>query len=277
MPKQRIRSLIPIFVGLMFIAGFFLLLPSRQANAQCGSQVSSCKNCHEVQGEDPVNNDGTAWHTAHAFGDFCYICHGGNSQSTDETTAHTGMVSPLSDIQASCMQCHPSNAQELAQVYATTLGITIGSGTTSTQVSGTPTATETVTTTVVASVPITNVLDVDDANLVNYIQRYNEIVLGEKPINWGNAILIGLICVMAVGGGGFVIMNEKLVKVSFGNTKEVEGEYPADVVELLPSITRINSSSRKTLSNVLNHPKKAEKVLGLMEAVITDEKNEEQP
>ena len=94
--------------------------------AQCGSQISSCKNCHEVQEKKPVNTDGTPWHTSHAFGDFCYICHGGNQQATDETLAHSGMVDPLSDIKASCQSCHPSDYQTKAQVYATKLGVQIG-------------------------------------------------------------------------------------------------------------------------------------------------------
>ena len=81
----------------MTTAGFFLVVTASiwlgsatPVNAQCGSQASSCKNCHEVQGEDPVNNDGTAWHPSHAFGDFCYICHAGNNQAIDKAEAHTG-------------------------------------------------------------------------------------------------------------------------------------------------------------------------------------------
>jgi hypothetical protein len=275
MPHLRIRNVIPILVGIILIASFFLLLPARQAQAQCGSQASSCKNCHEVQGKDPVNNDGTAWHTSHAFGDFCYICHAGNSQATDESEAHAGMVSPLSDIQASCMQCHPDNLQELAQVYATTLGIEIGSGETTGGVSATQAITETTNTALVANVPTTSEISIDDPNVVNYVERYNEIVLGKKPINWGNAILLGMICIVAVGGGGFIAIREKLVKISFGNTKKVEDEYPADVVDMLPSLSRINSASRKTLSQVLRNSKKAEKILELMDAVIADEKDEE--
>jgi hypothetical protein len=77
-----------------------------------------------------------------------------------------------------------------------------------------------------------------------------------------------------VGGGGLVVTREKLVNVKFGDTKKVEGEYPADVVDFLPAIAGLNSSSRKNLKNVLSNPK-AEKVLGLMDAVISDEKSEE--
>src|SRR5512140_3746255 len=98
------------------------------AEAQCGSQASSCKNCHEVQAQDPVNADGTGWHQSHAFGDFCYICHGGNNQATDETAAHQGMVAPLSDVQAACAQCHPNDLQARADVYAKILGVQVGSG-----------------------------------------------------------------------------------------------------------------------------------------------------
>ena len=86
-----------ITAGLLLILsiGFFFLLPAQKVSAQCGSQASSCKNCHETQAQDPVNNDGTAWHASHAFGDFCYLCHAGNNQATDKTAAHTGMVDPL--------------------------------------------------------------------------------------------------------------------------------------------------------------------------------------
>jgi hypothetical protein len=72
-----------------------------------------------------------------------------------------------------------------------------------------------------------------------------------------------------------VITNEKLIKVSFGETKKVEGEYPAEVVDMLPAIAKLKPNSRKSLKKVLDTPKKAEKVLGLMEAVVSEEKTEE--
>lgn len=96
--------------------------------AQCGSQVSSCKNCHEVQGQDPVNGDGKGWHIGHAFGDFCYICHAGNNQAVEKDAAHVGMVPPLADVKAACQQCHPNDLMERAQVYAITLGVDISTG-----------------------------------------------------------------------------------------------------------------------------------------------------
>jgi len=275
MPHPRIHYLIPIFLGALLIAGFFLLLNTTKTSAQCGSQASSCKNCHETQAQDPVNADGTAWHTQHAFGDYCYICHGGNSQATDKTQAHTGMVAPLSDIQAACQQCHPNDLEARAQVYATTLGVEIGSGTVpTTTVSASATAAP-VSSESAVNAPVTTALNVDDPNVVDYTQRYDEIVLGKHPVNWGNVILIGIIGMLVVGGGGFVVINEKLVKVSFGDTEKVEGEYPSDVVEMLPAIARLKSQARKSLKSILDNPKKTEKVLDLIDVVISDKETEE--
>lgn len=116
---------------------------------------------------------------------------------------------------------------------------------------------------------------VDDPNAVNYSQNYDEIVLGKKPINWGNSILMVMIGMMVVGGGGFVIRREKLVNISFGDTRKAEGEYPADVLEMLPQIAGLKIKTRKSLKNVLDHPKKADQVLDLMHAVITEKTDEE--
>jgi hypothetical protein len=248
-----------LFVGLaLVIAASFFLLTAPPANAQCGSQASSCKNCHEVQGQDPVNADGTGWHESHAFGDFCYICHAGNNQATDKAAAHEGMVSPLSDIQAACQQCHAADLDARAKVYADVLGVEVGAG--AAAVAAQPAASETF------DQPCNQII-VNDPNAVNYATNYDEIVLGKKPVNWGNMILAGMIGLMLVGGGGFVITREKLVNVKFGDTRKVEEEYPADVVELLPKIAGLKPGARKSLKSVLDN-KKADKVLDLMDSVI---------
>jgi hypothetical protein len=72
---------------------------------------------------------------------------------------------------------------------------------------------------------------------------------------------------LVVGGGGFVINREKFVNIKFGDTRKVEEEYPADVVEMLPQIAGLKSGARKALKNVLEN-KKADKVLDLMDAVV---------
>ena len=269
-----------LFAGLAIVIATGLWLASAPpASAQCGSQASSCKNCHEVQGQKSVNNDGTGWHQSHAFGDFCYICHAGNQQSTDKAAAHTGMVPPLSDVKASCQQCHPKDLDARALVYSTKLGITAGSGaapTTAPASEATPVpAAAQAPAASAAAAPVSIALVVDDPNVVDYVQRYDEIVLGQHPTNWGNVIVMVLIGLILVGGGGFVITREKLVRVSFGDTKQAEPGYPADVVDMLPGLAGLKAASRASLKNVLANPKKAEKVLGLMDAVVSDEKPEE--
>ena len=274
--------LMMIATGFLLVLGTGLWLATAQpVKAQCGSQASSCKNCHEVQAQKPVNNDGTGWHQSHAFGDFCYLCHAGNQQATDKALAHTGMVPPLSDVKASCQQCHPKDLDARAQVYATKLGIKVGNaaaapaagaGATAAPTQGAAPASAQP---AVSAAPVAVAIDVNDPNLVDYAKNYDEIVLGKKATNWGNMILIGLIGLIVVGGGGLVVTHEKLVKVTFGDTKQVDGEYPADVVDLLPAIKDLKPGGRKSLKNVLANPKKAEKVLGLMDAVVSDEKPEE--
>jgi hypothetical protein len=265
-----------LFAGLaLVIAASIFLTTASPASAQCGSQASSCKNCHEVQGEMPVNADGTSWHQSHAFGDFCYICHAGNSQATDKAAAHEGMVAPLSDVKASCQQCHVADLDARTQVYATTLGVEIGSGAapaTGGDAAAAPVAAESAPS--VASGQSCNEIVVDDPNAINYAQNYDEIVLGKKPFNWGNSILMGLIGLMLVGGGGFVVLREKLVNVKFGDTRQVEAEYPADVIEMLPQIAGLKSKARKSLKNVLDN-KKADTVLDLMDAVVSEKTDEE--
>ena len=255
--------------------------------AQCGSQVSSCKNCHEVQEKKPVNNDGTPWHTSHAFGDFCYICHGGNQQATDETAAHTGLVSPLSDVKASCQSCHPSDYQSRAQVYATKLGVQIGAGSASAasgSSNGTPVATATASAAPASSntsatpqlVAVQqSALAPNSPDLVNYVQRYNENVLGQYPINWGNVILLIMIGTLLIGGGSLVISREGLVKVSFKDTKPVEGEYPADVVEMVPQIAKLKPNPRKSLRRLLEKPDATAEVLTSIDK-LTEGKSSDQ-
>lgn len=266
--QSKNRFIIPIFIGILFlVVSAIAFLGVQPAHAQCGSQASSCKNCHEVQAKDPVNADGTGWHQSHAFGDFCYICHAGNNQATDEAAAHEGMVDPLADVQASCQQCHAADLDARAKVYADALGVTLTSGSAAPAPAATEAAPSGTDSTVSAtSTQSCNQVVVDDPNAVNYAQNYDEIVLGKKPINWGNMILLGMIGVMLVGGGGFVVTREKLINVKFGDTRKVEEEYPTDVVEMLPKIASLKADARKSLKNVLEN-NKADKVLDLMDEV----------
>ncbi len=268
--QSKTTFFIPLAAGilLLLISGI-AFIGVKPAQAQCGSQASSCKNCHEVQGQKSVNADGTGWHQSHAFGDFCYICHGGNNQAKDKAAAHQGMVSPLADVKASCQQCHAADLDARAKVYADALGVQVGSGSgaPATAVPAAAVGTESAPAAAsAAQASSCNQVAVNDPNAVNYAQNYDEIVLGKKPTNWGNMILLGMIGLLAVGGGGFVITREKLINVKFGDTRKVDEEFPADVVAMLPKIAGLKAGARKSLGNVLDS-NKAEKVLDLMDAV----------
>ncbi|GAB4471536.1 MAG: hypothetical protein Kow00124_08680 [Anaerolineae bacterium] len=127
MSAGRARLAVLAALGLFLLV---VLLWPTGVDAQCGTQASSCKNCHEVQGQAPVAEKG-AWHAEHAFGDFCEFCHAGNVTATEADAAHQGMIYPLSDVAASCSSCHPMDYQGLAAGYAETLGVEVGSGTAS--------------------------------------------------------------------------------------------------------------------------------------------------
>jgi hypothetical protein len=270
MTNHKYRIFIFSGLAILLAAVVLLLYPSADAQAQCGSQASSCKNCHEVQGKDPVNNDGTGWHQSHAFGDFCYICHAGNNQSMDEATAHTGMVPPLSDIKAACQSCHPNDLQERAQVYASALGVTLASDGSSTTGEATPPAEPSPTQTPEEVTENTAPEMVSgSSDLIDYNQRYDELVLGQRPVNWGNIILIGMIVLLLIGGGVFVYANErKLRGQSLGKAKPVSKEpselevpvvegYSPEVTALLPKIAKLNPVGLHALQNLLENPDNA--------------------
>ncbi len=270
MPQSRIRYLIPIFIGAMLVAGFFLLITPTKTSAQCGSQASSCKNCHETQGEDPVNSDGTTWHTQHAQIDACVSCHAGNPQSTDKTQSHSGMVPWSSDVKAGCASCHPDDYTQLAQVYATTLGVNLGeSGTMPPAGTAEPTA---ATTTTVETAPSGGGMIINEPGTIDYVGKYNETVLGKHPINWGNVILVGLILGFLFGGGAFVYWNERRLRGLKGFfpkkvTRPVDGVAPmvegftSEVTEVLPLIARLNPVGLHALKRLLANPEQANEML----------------
>lgn len=271
MHARKFYFLLPI--SILTLVAITLFWPTPAAEAQCGSQASSCKSCHEVQGEDPVNNDGTDWHESHAFGDFCEFCHAGNVQAAEEAEAHVGMVPPLSDVEAGCASCHPDDLMEKAEVYAVTLGVSMGddgdapAAESEPAMDDAPAADDAPATEADAPAASNNTamesgestglaptdLVVDDPNTIDYVARYDEVVLGITPKNWGNIALVGLIAVVIVAGGVFIMKHE------FGAEDEtaVAGTYPTDAVAMLPQIAEMNNDGRSALSRLLEKPKEA--------------------
>ena len=91
---MRIRIPILIILGglLLVLAGLWLT-PAQPVSAQC-KDPSTCKTCHEVQGQKSVMTSGL-WHQQHGVYDFCAVCHGGDRKAADAATAHQGMTTKL--------------------------------------------------------------------------------------------------------------------------------------------------------------------------------------
>jgi hypothetical protein len=112
-------------------------------------------------------------------------------------------------------------------------------------------------------------MPVDDPNVVDYVARYNEEVLGIRTVTQGNRILFGLIIVTLIGGGAFVIWNERrLRRNQVPVTTEVKAEqkanypdYPPQVVALLPRIAKLSPDAQSDLYQFLENPAKAQVLL----------------
>src|SRR3989304_436615 len=185
------RPFLLVISGVILLSIALAMVPTPPAEAQCGSQASSCKNCHEVQGQDPVNSEGE-WHTRHAFGDFCAFCHAGNVQAMEAETAHAGMVGPLADVNAGCAACHPEDAPDLGKGYGGARGGGVEVA------AGSP---------VDAEAP--PALIAPEAGVIDFNQRYAETVLGQREVNVGNVILSILIALLILGGGGYIVWRER--------------------------------------------------------------------
>lgn len=282
MPRKTIIGvLLTLGLALMAVSAIALFVSIKPASAQCGSQASSCKNCHETQAQDPVNTDGTGWHESHAFGDFCYICHGGNSQATQIEAAHTGMVAPMSDVQAACAQCHPNDLQARADVYTIALGIPATSANAPVAAASPAPAAATVEpASVQAAEPAAPgaapapVVSAGDDNMVDYVARYNQEVLNQQPTNWGNVILIVLLVGLLGAGLFFMNRREGWISVSFSEKKAAAKEYSADVLSIADQVEKLGADGRKALARLLDRPA-ASDVLTALDRLSTDKSSAE--
>ena len=246
--------------GVVILGAVLWLWSAQPASAQCGSQASSCKNCHETQGQDPVNTVGD-WHTQHAFIDACVVCHAGNDQASDKDAAHTGLAAPLADVQASCSRCHPSDTLEKAKVYAVALGMEAGTG--GGAASGGDSAPAP--TAVPPADSGGSTVVVEDPNVIDYAQLYDQTVGGKAPINWGNVIIGVLFAALVAGGVGFVLWNERRVKKTskseaptsqVGERSSAATQPPMrpEVAVLLPILQSLEPRVLAALKTILNEP-----------------------
>ena len=197
---------------------------------------------------------------------------------------------PQGDL-ATCGNCHAADLAERADVYAVALGIEIGSGGGSdsgaqppaagdgdvnggeTAVAPPPVSSNTTTTSnasTTSNAPAAPAgLIVNDPNVIDYVARYNETVLGIKTVNWGNRILVGLILLVLVGGGAFVIWNERrrrqptnlVNEAVLAEQKSKYPDYPAPVIALLPRLSQLSADALQDLYQFLEDPAKAQTML----------------
>ncbi|HLF29226.1 MAG TPA: hypothetical protein VJG32_23105 [Anaerolineae bacterium] len=227
--------------------------------AQCGSQASSCKNCHEVKGEDPVNAQGD-WHISHAFGDFCEFCHGGNVQAIDKNAAHQGLLAPLGDVQTNCSACHADYAAK-AEPYAVALGVTIEtSNGGSSELPSQPPDSNPPAQPTPAPTPTSGAM-------VDYVAQYRAEY--PEPLSAGTIVTGFLLGLTVVGGGSFVVWNEKRLRQvnppssNLQSTPasreirdwrlEISGELSPELAELLPLLQQLDPETLRALRTLLSH------------------------
>jgi hypothetical protein len=270
-PGKYVRSLF-VVAALVAVVGYAAW--PKQASAACGSTSSSCQDCHEAKKQGPVNANG-AWHTAHAFGDFCEFCHGGNVKATDKAAAHVGLVDPLSDVKASCQSCHPNDFADRAQTYATTLGKTVGMGgatgtsTTSGATSGTPGSTTPCAPAAPAGSTTIDLNKIYAATKSPPSANPGNIILGVLIIGT-TALLGGLVwhydhpLERLVGGFRRVLATPAPVpsaEGSGGTTISPELALRPELRDLLPLLQSTDPSTARALARLLSDPENGPKVI----------------
>lgn len=123
--KRRISLYLALLGVALVGVSVWWLLPAGEVQAQC-TTPSSCKTCHEVLGEKPVNYNGDIWHQQHAIFDFCEACHGGNRLAEDAASAHMGLRRSYTEMAPTCKGCHSTELESCLGTYAGDLGITGG-------------------------------------------------------------------------------------------------------------------------------------------------------
>ena len=107
--------------------------------------------------------------------------------------------------------------------------------------------------------------------VIDYAQRYNETVLGQTNVNWGNVILWLMILLVVVGGGAFIYWNERrlrglpLVECKPALARPIEAPlvegYSSEVSAFLPLIADLNPVGRHALKRLLQNPEEASELL----------------
>jgi hypothetical protein len=241
-----------LLVSLALVAAALLAPP---AYAQCGTQMSSCRNCHEVRGQLKVNTKGE-WHTTHAFGDFCVTCHGGDAKAKDADPAHAGMMTPLQNVTAACATCHPTDLKARADKFAAILGVSAQLGSGAPVVVPAPASAgrpgPAAISAAVSCGPIEGVA-------VGSIVDYNRLAVADSGANWGNVTLVALIAAMSLLWAGLAIgswIRSARKRVATATAARQDLPIRSAVADLLPALAQSDEATLAALSALLRQEDK---------------------
>jgi len=116
----------------------------------------------------------------------------------------------------------------------------------------------------------------NDPNLVNYVERYNQEVLNQRPTNWGNLILIVMLLGLLAAGVFIINRREGWISVSFTEKKAAEKEYSQDVLGIADKAEKLNANARKSLGRLLDKPAAADLLTALGKLTPDDASGETQ-
>lgn len=250
-----------IFIAITLVGISLTITPVNNVQAQC-KNVSSCKNCHEIQGTFSVANKGL-WHSQHALYDFCDVCHGGDKASPDKLNAHGGIKTTFSDLTQSCTNCHASDLDKRIKTYSDVLGVRV-------QVPFVR----------AACTPTPGFFQGADL-FTNHIPQIPESTLqaqssGSQPptgqigqvtpiVNkTGNLILKVLLGLMIIGGFIFIYLNEKYHFMPSNKVREVLAQSVKPIIDreaIARKIDQLSPKSQLELERLLNDPAQAEQIL----------------
>jgi hypothetical protein len=242
-----------IFIGCAIVFLAVSMTPPKVVAAQCASP-SSCKTCHETNGQDPVSNKGI-WHTQHASFDYCTVCHGGSQDAADKDTAHQGIVVKVGSMTGTCVNCHQKDYQDRLATYTAALGVNVAIPT--------PGALCTPTPSVFGSEQSVNP---PASGVVGAIPTGSSPSGNTKtastPNRTGNLILTVLLIFILAGGGTYVVLSEKKRKLMpVLETEKVEIPpaeiIPPEVTAMTPELAKLTPAGLKALHRLLRHPKDA--------------------
>lgn len=254
------KTLIFFFVTSLLVIGLsFVLIPAAPVQAQC-KNVSSCKNCHEIQGTFSVANNGI-WHSQHALYDFCDVCHGGNKTAADKQTAHVGITTKLNDMTQGCTNCHAADLDPKLKSYSDVLGVQVQAPISSPACTPTPAYFE-------------------GGALFTNPNPQNSVPTSQAPTNGsqttsgtpttpivnatGNLILRILLAVLVLGGFILVLQNEQHNFLPSNAEREEMAKKAKPVIDreaINQGIDELSLESQAELMRLLDDPDEAEKVL----------------